>query len=107
MYTCRCWSHHLTPLSIQGGVYASLLDYMQEICSKSLLYWIEAAGILDDVDKAIIVLRDALNWLKVCLHLFLASRLCLNSIRRLLPFRKRQRRGSRTPNGRCYLNLLY
>lgn len=66
MYACRYWSHHLTQLPSQGGVYESLLNAMQEFCSNVLLYWIETASIFDDVEKAIIMLRDALNWLKVC-----------------------------------------
>ncbi|KAF8547726.1 WD40 repeat-like protein [Imleria badia] len=35
-----------------------------EALFKTLLYWIETASIFDDIDKAILMLRDALNWLK-------------------------------------------
>lgn len=66
LYACRYWSHHLTQLPSQGGAYESLLNAMQEFCSKTLLYWIETASIFDDVEKAIMMLRNALNWLKVC-----------------------------------------
>lgn len=65
LYACRYWSHHLIQLPSQGGVYESLLSAMQEFCSKALLYWIETASIFDDVEKAILMLGDALNWLKV------------------------------------------
>ncbi|KAI9457911.1 hypothetical protein HD554DRAFT_2042204 [Boletus coccyginus] len=65
LYACRYWSHHLTQLPSQGGVYESLLDTMQEFCSRTLLYWIETASIFGDVEKAIIMLRGALNWLKL------------------------------------------
>ncbi|KAG9311570.1 hypothetical protein JVU11DRAFT_7778 [Chiua virens] len=65
LYACRFWSHHLTQLPPHGGVYDSLLEAMQEFCRKTLLYWIETASIFGDVERAIIVLRDALNWLNV------------------------------------------
>lgn len=87
MYACRYWSYHLTQLPSQGVVYESLLNAMQEFCSQSLLYWIETASIFDDVEKAIIMLRDALNWLKVCPLYFFLNCVSSRSVARYRPER--------------------
>ena len=83
---CRYWAHHHTQPPSKGGVYDSLLDVMQEICSKTL----EVSSIFDHVQTAVLMLRDALNWVKVCCSFHLLYFLCLRPSNRSLASQKRR-----------------
>ncbi|KAH7915633.1 hypothetical protein BJ138DRAFT_997421 [Hygrophoropsis aurantiaca] len=65
-YACCYWAYHLAQVPHIGGLNDKLISVLQTFLQGSLLYWVETLSLLGVLDSAVMMLRDASSWLKVC-----------------------------------------
>jgi hypothetical protein len=70
LYACRFWSHHLTQLPNDGVANEALIGALKTFSTTVLLFWIEALSLLSEPENAVVMLRQCIRWLKVCLPIF-------------------------------------
>jgi len=70
LYACRFWSRHLALLPNDGVASEALLGALKRFSTTVLLCWIEALSIFGELENAVVMLREGISWLKVCLLVF-------------------------------------
>jgi hypothetical protein len=65
-YACRHWIFHLTHALVSD----ILVDFLEEFCTKYLLYWIETCSLLGELRNMLVGLHAAKEFLLVCTLVF-------------------------------------
>ena len=73
LYACRFWSSHLAQLPSDSVVSETLLNALKRFSTTVLLCWIETLSLFGELESAVVMLREGISWLKVCLFLLVRS----------------------------------
>ena len=76
-YSCRFWAAHLLAASKEHD---EMYQQAQHFFQEKLFYWLEVLSLLDDLESALILLRDVQKWVDLVKVGYIYERCCICSL---------------------------